>query len=209
TGDPARRAGNEFLYQMLAQANVETLTAARPQRIVVTCAHCFNTIAREYPQLGGRFDVVHHTELLDTLVREGRLTPVPRPEGDGASVTYHDPCYLGRHNQVYTPPRDLLGALPGVRLVEMPRTGERSFCCGGGGARVWMEERTGTRIGTERAAEALATGAGAIATACPFCTVMLTDGVAATSSAGDGPPADPVAVLDVAQLLLDAVRPAD
>ncbi|HRA50080.1 (Fe-S)-binding protein [Actinotalea sp.] len=255
TGDPARRAGNEFLFQMLAQANVEALTAARPQKIVVTCAHCFNTIAREYPQVGGRFDVVHHTELLDALVREGRLTPVPRGVGAGGAgaggagaggdaspsdvVTYHDPCFLGRHNQIYTPPRDLIAALPGVQLVEMPRTGERSFCCGGGGARVWMEETTGTRIGTARAAEAVATGAGTIATACPFCTVMLTDGVAAQpagswsagasgsgaggsgaggsgaggsggagGSAGAGA-SGPVAVVDVAQLLLDAVRTGD
>lgn len=242
TGDPARRAGNEFLFQMLAQANVEVLTEARAQRIVVTCAHCFNTISREYPQLGGRFEVVHHTELLSTLVAAGRLVPVAgrvAGEGDpaagaaadgsaaGGTVTYHDPCYLGRHNQVYTPPRELLGALPGVTVAEMPRTRERSFCCGGGGARVWMEESTGTRIGTDRAAEAIGTGARTIATACPFCTVMLTDGVSAVGAAGagsadaagaratgaDGVPGDagaaaePVRVVDVAQLLLDSVRP--
>ncbi|WP_182112414.1 MULTISPECIES: (Fe-S)-binding protein [unclassified Actinotalea] len=214
SGDPARRAGNEFLFQMLAQANVEVLTEAKAQRIVVTCAHCFNTIAREYPQLGGRYDVVHHTELLDRLVGEGRLTPVARPGEAPAEdvVTYHDPCYLGRHNQIYTPPRELLGALPGVRLAEMPRTRERSFCCGGGGARVWMEETTGTRIGTDRAAEAIGTGASAIATGCPFCTIMLTDGVAAASAATDGAggtggAAPKPEVLDVARLLLDAVRP--
>ncbi|MCL3861759.1 (Fe-S)-binding protein [Actinotalea sp. K2] len=230
TGDPARRAGNEFLFQMLAQANVEVLTEARAQRIVVTCAHCFNTISREYPQLGGRFEVVHHTELLDRLVGEGRLTPVPAAERDGTGdggtadtlVTYHDPCFLGRHNQIYTPPRELIGALPGVTLTEMPRTKERAFCCGGGGARVWMEESTGTRIGTDRAAEAIATGARTIATGCPFCTVMLTDGVAAQPGPGtegsgtgtaagtdaqapDGEPAAPVEVVDVALLLLDSV----
>ena len=193
---------------MLAQANVEALTAAKVQRIVVTCAHCFNTIGREYPQLGGRFDVVHHTELLDRLVKEGRLRPAP-VEAVGASpgagtVTYHDPCFLGRHNQVYTPPRELIGALPGVTLTEMPRTQERAFCCGGGGARVWMEEKMGTRIGTNRAAEAIATGARTIATACPFCTVMLSDGVAAN---GTSPDEVPVQVVDVAQLLLDSVRP--
>jgi Fe-S oxidoreductase len=201
TGDPARRAGNELLFQMLAQANVETLDAAGATRIVVTCAHCFNTISREYPQLGGRYEVVHHTELLNRLVSEGRLTPITdQTAGEAGVVTYHDPCFLGRHNQVYAPPRELIGALPGVVLTEMPRTKERSFCCGGGGARVWMEETTGTRIGTDRAAEAIGTGAATIATACPFCTIMLTDGVAASH------PVQMVQVVDVATLLLDAVR---
>ncbi|KGM10570.1 hypothetical protein N869_04470, partial [Cellulomonas bogoriensis 69B4 = DSM 16987] len=214
TGDPARRAGNEFLFQMLAQANVEVLNEVKAQRIVVTCAHCFNTISREYPQVGGRYEVVHHTELLDRLVGEGRLTPTTRPTDGTSDVTYHDPCYLGRHNQVYTPPRELIGALPGVQLTEMPRTKERAFCCGGGGARVWMEETTGTRISTDRAAEAIGTGASRIATGCPFCTIMLTDGVAA-NGAGPGTGQDdggstrgPVEVVDVAQLLLESVRPA-
>ena len=197
TGDPARRAGNELLYQMLAAANVEALTAAEARRIVVTCAHCFNTIKREYPQLGGRYEVVHHTELLDTLVREGRLTPLaPVPDAAG-TVTYHDPCFLGRHNEIYLPPRDLLGAA-GATAVEMARTGERGMCCGGGGARVWMEETRGTRIATDRAAEALGTGADRIVTACPFCTVMLTDGVAAAGGTAE--------VVDVATVLLEAVR---
>ena len=207
TGDPARRAGNEALFQMLAKTNIETFTEAKVRRIVVTCAHCFNTLRREYPQLGGQYEVLHHTELLERLVADGRLVPVPQAErasgADGLSsgtVTYHDPCYLGRHNEVYSPPRELLRA-SGARVAEMPRNQERSFCCGGGGARVWMEETTGTRIGTERAAEALATGADVIATGCPFCTVMLTDGVAAQP--GEGGPA----VVDVAQVLLDAVRP--
>ena len=210
TGDPARRAGNEVLFQMLASANVETLNEVGATAIVVTCAHCFNTIAREYPQLGGRYDVVHHTELLNRLVGEGRLTPVAdRTDGAaGQRVTYHDPCYLGRHNQVYTPPRELIGALPGVELAEMPRNRERSFCCGAGGARMWMEETLGTRIGTARADEAIATGADVIATACPFCTVMLTDGVAA-ASAGAGAAGSPQIgvpeVVDIALLLLDRV----
>ncbi|WP_448062463.1 (Fe-S)-binding protein [Cellulomonas hominis] len=229
TGDPARRAGNEVLFQLLASANVETLTEVGAQSIVVTCAHCFNTIAREYPQLGGRFDVVHHTELLNRLVAEERLTPVapePAESGSGAAdiqrVTYHDPCYLGRHNQRYEPPRELLSLLPGVELAEMPRNRERSFCCGAGGARMWLEESIGTRISTARAEEAIGTGADVIATACPFCTVMLADGVKASASAavavgataGAGAPGGPglpvqigvPEVTDIALLLLDRVR---
>ena len=254
TGDPARRAGNEILYQMLASQNVETLTEARAQRIVVTCAHCFNTISREYPQIGGRFEVLHYTQLLNALVREGRLRPVPPPPdptgapgGEGGSdgtphptegptgapeggdpapgsataaaagataagameatartgqqgaptVTYHDACYLGRHNQVYSPPRELLEAT-GASTVEMPRSRERGFCCGGGGAKAFMEESIGTRIAVERSREAIGTGAQVVATACPFCTTMLSDGVA--SEGAD------VRVTDVASLMLEAVH---
>jgi len=267
TGDPARRAGNEILYQMLAAQNVETLGEVGAQRIVVTCAHCFNTISREYPQIGGRYEVVHYTQLLNRLVREGRLrpappqaaggstapdtssasvppsasaalaTPAPATGQDGGSptedaptssteaaepqaeapaapsgeeeagkaaggpviptVTYHDACYLGRHNQVYSPPRELLEAT-GATTVEMPRSRERGFCCGGGGARAFMEETIGTRIAVERSREAIGTGAQVIATACPFCTTMLSDGVA--SEGAD------VRVTDVATLMLEAVR---
>ncbi len=203
TGDPARRAGNEFLFQTLAQANVETLTEAGATTIVVTCAHCFNTLSNEYPQLGGSYQVVHHTQLLNTLVRDKRLVPVAPPAGEGTSVTYHDPCYLGRHNGVYAPPRELIGALPGVELREMPRSGERSFCCGAGGARMWMEENLGSRINTNRTAEAVATGADAIAIGCPFCRVMLSDGLAAAQADGSARPQ--VQVMDVAQMLLAAV----
>lgn len=181
TGDSARRAGNELLFQQMAAGNIETLNGVGARRIVVTCAHCFNTIAREYPALGGTYEVVHHTELLNTLVAEGRL--VPLPTDDERVVTYHDPCYLGRHNEIYAPPRELLAAA-GIVVTEMPRNGADAFCCGGGGARAWMEESIGTRIGTTRAAEALATGAAAVATACPFCTTMLTDGVAACGAPG-------------------------
>jgi Fe-S oxidoreductase len=201
SGDPARRAGNEFLFQMLAQQNVETLNEAGAKKVVVTCPHCFNTVGREYPQLGGHFEVVHHTQLLNRLVREGRLTPVQQVE---EKITYHDPCYLGRHNGVYTPPRDLIGALPGVRMQEMPRNSERSFCCGAGGARMWMEERIGKRINAERTEEALATGAQTIASGCPFCNVMLSDSV--TSKQSDGSAGEDVAVVDVARMLLRSVK---
>ncbi|WP_298752212.1 (Fe-S)-binding protein [uncultured Serinicoccus sp.] len=214
TGDPARRSGNEFLFQMLAMQNVEVLTEAGATKIVVTCAHCFNTLKNEYPQVGGQFEVVHHTQLLNRLVREKRLTPVSRPDAadtvgaasTAESVTYHDPCYLGRHNQVYAPPRELIGALPGVQLTEMPRHGEKSFCCGAGGARMWMEEKLGTRINLNRTEEALATGADRIAIGCPFCRVMLSDGLTQKQAEGAR---EEVEVVDVAQMLLAAVRRAD
>jgi len=216
TGDPARRAGNEFLFQMLAQANVEVLNEAKATKIVVTCAHCFNTLKNEYPQVGGQYEVIHHTQLLNRLVRDKLLIPVSRPDwGNGAnapatpaaegSVTYHDPCYLGRHNGVYAPPRELIGALPGVELKEMPRSGEKSFCCGAGGAQMWMEEKLGTRINNNRTEEALATGAGRIAVGCPFCLVMLSDGL--TQNQSDTGTHEDVEVVDVAQMLLAAVRP--
>jgi Fe-S oxidoreductase len=200
TGDPARRAGNEFLFQMQAMQNVEVLNEIKARKIVVTCPHCLNTLGREYPQLGGHYEVVHHTALLASLVSEGRLTPVTPVEG---TVTYHDPCYLGRHNKVYTPPRELLGSLPGLTLTEMERSGDRSFCCGAGGARMWMEEKLGTRINLNRTDEALGTGAETIAVACPFCSVMLNDGVTNRSQGKDAPVAT---VSDVATLLLDSVR---
>ncbi|NHA67493.1 (Fe-S)-binding protein [Phycicoccus flavus] len=215
TGDSARRAGNELLFQTLAAQNVETFGEFGVTKVVVTCAHCFNTIKNEYPQLGGTYEVVHHTQLLNRLVREKRLTPVARPDATPAmssakdvastadTVTYHDPCYLGRHNGVYAPPRELIGALPGVELKEMPRHAEKSFCCGAGGARMWMEEKLGTRINTNRTDEALATGAGRIAIGCPFCRVMMSDGLTAKQAEGVG---EEVEVVDVAQMLLAAVR---
>ena len=215
SGDPARRAGNELVFSQLAAQNTETLREAGATKIVATCAHCLNTLKNEYPQLGLSVEVVHHTQLLNRLVREGRLTPVPPAEGEQArTITYHDPCYLGRHNQVYEPPRELLGALPGATVAEMPRNGKDSFCCGAGGARMWMEEDLGSRINASRTEEAVATltaaGAattaapGAIATGCPFCRTMLGDGVDAL----EGTAAGHVEVLDVAQLLLESVRRA-
>lgn len=206
TGDPARRAGNEFLFQMLAQQNVEVLNTVfdgrgpGQRKIVVTCAHCFNTLANEYPQVGGTFEVVHHTQLLNRLVRERRLVPVAEVAED---ITYHDPCYLGRHNKIYEAPRELVGA-SGATLREMPRHGDRSMCCGAGGARMWMEERIGKRINLDRVDEALGTAPSKIATGCPFCRVMLTDGV--TARQNEGAAGSHVEVVDVAQLLLTSVR---
>jgi Fe-S oxidoreductase len=196
TGDPARRAGNEFLYQILARENIETLKETFGDRgvkkVVVTCPHCFTTIGRDYKQSGFELEMVHHTQLLNQLVREGKLTPVIKST---KSVTYHDPCYLGRHNEIYEPPRELLEAT-GVKISEMPRNKDRSFCCGAGGGRMWMEEKIGTRINLNRVDEAIATGAEEIAVACPFCRVMVSDGVSAQAPEG-GPE-----VLDVAQRLL-------
>jgi Fe-S oxidoreductase len=200
TGDPARRIGNEFLFQMMAQQNVDTLNEAGVKKIVATCPHCFNTLANEYPQLGGVYEVMHHTQLLAELVKGGKLTPVKPVDG---GVTYHDPCYLGRHNRVFTPPREVLGAAASV--TEMPRNSERSFCCGAGGARMWMEERIGKRINIDRVEEALSTGAQTVAVACPFCITMLGDGVTAKKSTGEA--GERVEVVDVATVLLRTVRP--
>ena len=201
TGDPARRAGNEFLYQMQAAQNIELLNEIGARRIVVTCPHCLNTIAREYPQLGGNYEVVHHTVLLNQLVTEQRLTMLT-PEDE--TVTYHDPCYLGRHNKIYMPPRELITNMPGVNLVEMDRNKEKSFCCGAGGGRMWMEEKIGTRVNQNRGDEALATGAAKIAVACPFCSVMLNDAVTVRAQESGGEAA--AEVIDIATLLLDRVK---
>lgn len=219
TGDSARRLGNEPLFQQLGAENVAMLNMAygeddedpatkKPKsakKIVATCPHCFNTIANEYPQLGGEFEVIHHTQLLQHLIDEGKLIPVTPVEG---LITYHDPCYLGRHNKVYTPPREIMSAVPGLRQQEMHRHKERGFCCGAGGARMWMEERIGKRINNERVDEALSLNPDIVSTACPFCLVMLTDSV--NGKKNDGKAKESLTVVDVAQLLLDSVKtPAD
>lgn len=204
TGDPARRAGNEFLFQQLASQNVDMLNEVfdgldKPDRkIIASCPHCFNTISREYPQLGSEYTVLHHSQVLNRLVRDKRLIPVAPVSRD---ITYHDPCFLGRHNKVYEPPRELVTAA-GANLVEMPRHADRSFCCGAGGARMWMEEHIGKRVNHDRVDEALATGATTIATGCPFCRVMVSDGIDDRIEASGRSGVD---VRDIAQLLLESL----
>jgi Fe-S oxidoreductase/nitrate reductase gamma subunit len=201
TGDPARRSGNEYIFQMLAMQNIETLNGMGVKKIVTQCPHCFNTLKNEYPQLGGNYEVLHHSQFLMELIDSGRLSL------DGATleerVTYHDSCYLGRHNDVYLAPRSVVGSLGGIDVVEMPRNGTRGLCCGAGGARMWMEEHTGKKVNIERTEEALATGAERIAVACPFCYVMMDDGVKEKHRDED------VKVQDIAEVLAEAVERAD
>jgi Fe-S oxidoreductase len=202
TGDPARRSGNEFLYQILSAENIETFKETFGNRgvkkVVVTCPHCFTTIGKDYAQSGYELQMLHHTQLLNTLVKEGKLKTSPHKADQ--KITFHDPCYLGRHNQIYAPPRELLEA-SGCDIEEMPRNQERSFCCGGGGGRMWMEEKIGTRINLNRVDEAIDTGAQEVAVACPFCRIMVGDGMVARQS--------DVEVLDVAQVLLRSVKAAN
>ncbi|HEY1592347.1 MAG TPA: (Fe-S)-binding protein [Solirubrobacteraceae bacterium] len=192
TGDPARRIGNEYVFQAFAEQNVATLSDAGVTKIVTGCPHCFNTLANEYPDFGGRYEVLHHSELLAELVRAGRLEPARSEE---RTITYHDSCYLARHNDVLESPRELVSAVG--QPVEMERSGKRTFCCGAGGAHMWMEER-GNSINEERVREAAETGADTLAVACPFCTVMLDDGV--QSAGGE------LRVLDVATLMAEAIE---
>jgi Fe-S oxidoreductase len=199
TGDPARRMGNEFLWQEMAKANIEVLDGAKVKKVVASCPHCFNTIGNEYPALGGNYEVVHHSQLLGRLVAEGKLAP---QDEIVKKLTYHDPCYLGRHNNEYDAPRTVLDAVPGLERVEMHRHGKRGFCCGAGGARMWMEERIGKRVNVERTDEALGTGAEIIATSCPYCLIMLDDAVTARRAEGQ---ADGVVVIDIAQVIADSI----
>ena len=192
TGDPARRMGDEYTYQRLAGENVQTLNEAKVKKIITTCPHCFNTIGNEYSDFGGKYEVVHHTEFLAELVRDGKLSPA----ASDRTITYHDSCYLARHNDVRSQPRELVDAVG--KAVEMPRNRERTFCCGAGGARMWMEEKRGTPINQERVREAASTGAETLAVACPFCTVMLDDGVRETGAK--------LQVFDLATLLHEAVE---
>ncbi len=201
TGDPARRMGNDYVYQLLATGNIATLGRYRPTTIVTACPHCFNALGVEYRQLGGAYQVVHHSTFLSRLVEEGRLpTGVPAPGEPERLITYHDACYLARYNDVVAEPRAVLGAVPGVRLTEMERSGRDGFCCGAGGGRMWMEESRGTRINAERTRQAIDTGATTVATACPFCLVMLRDGV---NEAAAG-----LQVQDVAEVLAASLMPA-
>ncbi|MFZ9380506.1 MAG: heterodisulfide reductase-related iron-sulfur binding cluster, partial [Ilumatobacteraceae bacterium] len=197
TGDSARRSGNEYLFQMLAMPNVEMLNGMGVQKIITQCPHCFNTLANEYPQLGGKYEVVHHSQLLESLIESGKLDVSNATLEE--RITYHDSCYLGRHNDVYMAPRNVVGSISGVEVVEMPRNGTKGMCCGAGGARMWMEENIGTKVNDERAAEAISTGATRVATACPFCYVMLDDGVK-----GAGKEEHEVKVADISIHLLDA-----
>lgn len=191
-GDPARRAGNEYLAQMLIKENVETLNKYKPRKILTGCPHCFNTLKNEYPAFGAQYDVVHHTTFLAELIEQGKLKPKKNEMGE---VTFHDSCYLGRWNDVYDSPREILKAIPELNLTEMKRTKNKGLCCGAGGARMFMEETIGKRINVERTEEALGTGAKVIAAACPFCSTMLTDGVKAKEKQ------DQVVIKDVAEIL--------
>jgi Fe-S oxidoreductase len=191
TGDPARRLGNEYLYQEMGKANIATLNEAGAKKVVASCPHCFNSLSREYPDLGGNFEVIHHSQLLSHLIETGRLTAGTMD----AKVTYHDPCYLGRHNRIFDEPRSVLDAIDGVEQIEMRRCREKSFCCGAGGARMWMEEDIGKRVNLERTDEALTTGADVVSTACPYCLIMLDDAVRARQREDD------VRVLDLSQVV--------
>jgi Fe-S oxidoreductase len=197
TGDPARRAGNEYLAQTLMADNISTMNRYGVKNIVTSCPHCFNTLKHEYPQLGGSYNVIHHADFIDQLIQSGKLK---LPKEQKARVTYHDSCYLGRYNQVYDQPRNVIAAVPGVEMVEMARSRDRGFCCGAGGARMFMEESIGKKVNIERTEEALSLSPDVIGTACPFCMTMMTDGVKSLDAA------EKVEVKDVAEIVLEALE---
>jgi Fe-S oxidoreductase len=203
TGDPARRSGNEMLYQMQAQQNVETMNAKKVKKVITACPHCLHTIKNEYPQLGGNFEVRHHTQVIRDLVAAGKIEIDGKGGAAPKSVALHDPCYLGRWNGEYDAPRDVLDAVvapgDGARL-ELPRNKQHGFCCGAGGGRMWMEEKIGTRVNHNRVDEILAAGVDTVATACPFCTIMLRDGVQ------DRDAAEKVAVMNVSELVAKSMK---
>ena len=195
TGDPARRAGNEFIFQMMAYQNIQLLNNYGVKKIVTACPHCFNVIKNEYPDLGGQYEVIHHTTLLQQLIDEGRIKIKEGGAFSGKRITYHDSCYLGRANDIYEAPRQVLEALD-IELVEMKRCRSKGLCCGAGGAQMFKEEEKGTkRINTERTGEAVSTGANIIASACPFCNTMLSDGVKSVEQEEN------VKVMDIAELV--------
>ncbi|MBI2709882.1 MAG: (Fe-S)-binding protein [Actinobacteria bacterium] len=202
TGDPARRSGNEYIFQMLAMQNIEALNGMGVRKIVTQCPHCFNTLLNEYPQLGGNYEVVHHSQFLEWLIECGKLDMVDARLEE--RVVYHDSCYLGRHNDVYLAPRKVIGSLGGIEIVEAGRNGTKGMCCGAGGARMWMEETVGTKVNDARSEELIATGASRIATACPFCYIMIDDGVK-----GAGKEEDEVRVGDISMHVLEALERRD
>jgi Fe-S oxidoreductase len=197
-GDTARRAGNEYLARMQIEQNIDTMKRYNVKKIVTGCPHCFNTIKNEYPDFGFTAEVVHHSVLIADLLASNKIKTVDAPESS-RNITYHDSCYLGRHNQIYEAPRQTLGHLSGLKVAEMPRSKEKGFCCGAGGARMWMEETEGKRINLDRAEEALETGASAIATACPFCMTMMSDGVKAKGRE------EQVAIKDIAEIVAESI----
>ena len=204
TGDSARRLGDEFLFQELAQANIATLAKYRVRTILVHCPHCLNAFKNDYPEFGGRYEIVHHTQYLVKLIQDGKLkVPGELPATLTGPVTFHDSCYLARVNQVEMEPRSVLKSAidagrPTINLREMPRHGAKGFCCGAGGGRMWMEEDPKQRVSSERAKEAISTGAKTVAVACPFCLTMMTDGIAAQGS--------DARVLDVAEVLAERLQ---
>ena len=199
TGDPARRSGNEYIFQMLATQNIETLNGMGVKKIITQCPHCFNTLKNEYPQLGGHYEVVHHSQFLESLVESGKLDLKDAHLEE--RIVYHDSCYLGRHNDVYLAPRQVIGSIGGIEVVEAAKNGTKGMCCGAGGARMWMEESIGKKVNDERSQQLLATGASRIATACPFCYIMIDDGVKA-----QGVEDTEVKVADIAMHVLDAIE---